>query len=53
MFSLSCYKIRLVSLEINQKHGRGYKKKDRRKELRRGEKAEWEKGDGKGGGETL
>jgi hypothetical protein len=27
MFSISYYKIRLVSLEINKKHGRGYEKK--------------------------
>lgn len=31
MFSISCDKIRLVSLEINQKHGRDYEKKRDRK----------------------
>lgn len=61
MFSISYYKIRLVSLEINKKHGRGYEKKKETggKGGGRGEKAERAKeknrreGDGKDRGETL
>lgn len=47
IFSIIWYTIRLVDLEINQKHRRGYKKKtkrDRKKELRRrGKKMERKK----------